>query len=134
MIKLQGHIEVNNGVRIVTNWDLCRYYQWLFNKYHFNIIKNQLPRHKSHVSILLPDIHGIKNFDKVKFLNGKRVSFFINPEKVTITKKNCWLAVVLDKEAIKIANFIKKVYNVNDKGFWGYHLVILNFKFNDPNV
>lgn len=125
MIKLRGHIEVNNGVRIVTNWDLCRYYQWHINKHFYNTIKTQLPRYGSHITIVHPYIHKITNYDKVKYLHGKSVDFYLFPEKLYQSKINFWIPVKCDE----IEKLIKDTLGLkDDSNYWGLHATVANRK------
>lgn len=124
MFKSSGILQISNGVRIIANYDLCRYYKQLFEYSNWNTVKSQLPKHGAHISIYLPDIHG-KNIDisPIKHLAGTRIAFKYDPSKITITKKNIWMAVECT-DAMKIKNMLKIV----DKNFWGFHLVVSNFK------
>lgn len=126
MIKLRGHIEVDNGVRIKTNWDLCRYYQWHINKYFYNTIKTQLPRHGGHSTLINPNIHKITDFSPVKHLHGQVAEFIIFPEKLYQSRVNFWIPA-----EIPIEKEIKQLLNVKDNSnYWGAHFTICNVKFN----
>jgi len=127
MFKSYGTLEIRNGVRIITDFDIIRYYKKLFELYHWNTVKSQLPKHKAHISIYLPDIHG-KNVDMspITHLDGKRIEFSYNPENMIITRKNVWMNVDCP-EAANIKNMLKIV----DNNFLGYHIVVTNFKFED---
>ena len=126
MIKLQGHIEVtDSGVRIVTGWDLCRYYQWFINKEFWNTIKTQLPKFGSHVTIISKAIFKNADFTPVKHLHGKRVEFIIFPERLYQSRVNFWIPV----EA-PIEREIKDLCGIkDDKNFFGLHCTVANRKF-----
>lgn len=127
MYKSYGMLEIHNGVRIVAPLDFVLYYQKLYSMYTWNTIKSQIPKHKSHISIYLPDIHG-RNVDMspILHLKGKRIEFEYDPINFTITKKNVWMLIKCDD-----AEKIKKMLNITDKNFLGYHMVVCNFKFDN---
>ncbi len=124
MYKSYGRLEINNGVRILMNLDFVLYYQKLFGYYTYNTVRNQIPKHKSHISIYLPDIHGkhIKT-DCIKYLAGKNIEFSYDPTNIFITKKNVWMVVDCYE-----AHIIKDKLGIIDRNFKGFHLTILNFK------
>ncbi len=126
MIKLIGRIEIKDGgVRIVTGWDLCRYYKWHIDKHFWGTVKTQLPKYGSHVSVVLP-LHKVQDFTPVMHLNGRVVEFEIYPEKLYRSPKNFWIPAF-----IPIAQEIKDILGVkDDKNFYGNHITISNFKFN----
>ena len=125
MFKSRGKLQISNGVRIVSSFELCRYYKKLFELAHWNTIPSQLPRHGCHISIYLPDIHG-KNIDtsKINHLEGEQIEFSYNPENFIITKKNVWMNVDCPR-----ALEIKNMMGIVDKNFWCFHIVVTNFKF-----
>jgi len=124
MYKGKGKLEIRNGIRIIVNYDLIRYYQKLFSFYTYKTVKFQSPMHGSHISIYLPKIHGSIDLSSVNYLNGVDIEFEYHPDSFTITKKNVWMKVVCP-----LADEIKKKLDIVDKNFLGYHLTILNFKF-----
>jgi hypothetical protein len=124
MFTSSGRLQIDNGVRIIGDYDIVRYYQRLFQMAHWNTVKSQLPAHGLHLSIYLPDIHG-KNVDvsPIKHLIGERIEFEYDPEDIVITKKNVWVNVKCPR-----AQEIKDMLKIVDKNFWGFHCVLLNFK------
>ena len=128
-MKINGKIEVKNGLRIKVNLDFCRYYMWLVTKYHYNTQKYQLPMHGAHVTILNPKIHGKKkqiDFNKLKPFDGKTVEFEVYPKDAYVSKVNVWLPVKCD-----FADKLKKALGiVEDRNWWGSHITICNKKFN----
>lgn len=125
MIKLRGHIEVKDGVRIVTNWDLCRYYQWLINKHFYNTVKTQLPKHGSHITVCNPKIHKVSDFSKVKYLHGKPVDFLIFPDKLYQSRVNFWIPAKCDE----VERLIKDTLNIkDDANYWGLHITVCTKK------
>jgi hypothetical protein len=125
MFKSYGYLQILNGVRIIAPFDFVLYYQKLFTMATWNTVKSQIPKHKAHISIYLPDIHG-KNIDIsiIKHLSGKKIEFYYNPTDFVITKKNVWMKVNCQE-----AETIKQQLNIVDKNFLGFHMVVCNFKF-----
>lgn len=123
-INAKGKIQIDNGVRIITNIDICKYYQWFINKYHYNTVKSQLPKYKAHITVINPKIHNIDNFEKVLDYNEKDVEFQYNVD-MHISKVNFWLPVKCDIEK-EIKN---KLNIVDNERYWGLHLTIANNKF-----
>jgi hypothetical protein len=125
-----GKIEVNNGVRIVTDKDLCKYYQWfIFREYN---VKTQLPAHGAHITIVNPKIHKHEDLNLVIDYHGREVEFFYDPEKLYISPVNYWLPAQcsIDHE-IKWLLAVENNYSArNDIKYWGLHLTIANTKFN----
>lgn len=126
MFKSYGKIEVKNGIRIILEADFIRYYKRLLDFYYFHTLKNQPPKHGAHLSIVLPDIHKNIDISKALIYNDTIVDFEYNPEEVIITKKNVWMKANCD-----FAEKLKKELNVVENDFWGFHIVICNFKFNN---
>ena len=124
-IKGQGKIEVDNGVRIVTNVDICKYYSWHINKAFWNTIKSQIPKHRGHVTILNPKIHKITDFSSALKYHNKPVDFMYSPEDIYISKVNFWFPAKSN-----IEQEIKDLFEVVDApNYWGLHLTIANTKF-----
>lgn len=123
MFKSHGKIEVNKGIRVNCDIDFLLYYRKLLNYYYFNTLKTQVPAYKAHISIILPDIHKDIDFLRAKHYDGLMVDFFYNPEEIIRSTKNIWLKIDLP-----IGDKIKKELNVIEKDFWGYHLVLGNWK------
>ena len=127
IIKTTGKIEVNNGVRIILHDDFVRYYQWLINKYHYNTVKTQLPKHRAHITVVNPKIHKNVDFNKAKKYIGKVVDVTFDPEEMYISKVNYWIPVKCE-----FADKLKKELGVNDgANYYGLHATICNKKFND---
>lgn len=127
-IRAEGTIEINNGVRIVTRLDMCRYYQWLIEKAHWDTINTQLPKHGSHITVVNPKIHDVSNgYEVVKSFGGKKVTFLYNPEDIYISKVNFWTPVICD-----IEKPIKRLMKIKDKtNYLGLHMTFANVKFNN---
>ena len=129
-MKISGTYLVQKGaIKVITNNDVCKYYRWLFNKAHFNTIKNQIPKHGAHVGIINPKIHRSIDCMELKDLNGKRVDFDIDIEGnyggFTKGFLNFWLDAHC-QEFIDIRKWFG-VYEEQD-GFAPFHLTILNTK------
>ena len=123
MFKSYAKLEIDNGVRLVGCYDIVRYYQRLFQMAHWNTVKSQLPAHGTHISIALPSIHGNFDVSPIKHLAGEIIDFEYNPEDIVITRKNVWMNVKCPR-----AQEIKDMMKIVDKNFFGYHLVLCNFK------
>lgn len=124
MYRAYGHLQIDNGVRIIAPFDFVLYYQKLYSMSTWNTVKSQLPKHKAHISIYLPDIHG-RNVDTsvITHMKGKKIYFEYNPVDFTVTRKNVWMSVKCDE-----AEAIKKQLKIVDRNFLGYHMVVCNFK------
>jgi len=126
-IKGTGRIEIDNGIRIITNVDICKYYSWFIKKEFWNTIKTQIPKHQGHISIILPKIYGISDFSKALKYKNRKVEFAYDPENMYISKVNFWLPAqcYIEKE-------IKDLFGIKDDPdkYWGLHLVVANKKFN----
>jgi hypothetical protein len=125
-LSAYGRLQVENGIRIITSIDFCRYYQWLIFK-KFPHIKTQLPRHGAHITLCSPVIHGISDFSLAKSYKGKKVEFKYSPVDIYQSKVNFWIPVVscpIYKEMKKLLRFEEK------RGWWGLHITICNSKFN----
>ena len=125
MFSSYGYVKIDTALRISVDIDFIRYYQKLFNYYFYNTVKNQLPAHQGHISVILPKIHKNIDIGNLMVYNDLRVDFEYNPEDITITHKNVWMAV-----KCKWAEDIKRKLDIIEKDFWGFHIVICNFKFN----
>jgi len=125
-IKGNGTIAVSNkGVRINTHIDVCKYYQWHITKYHYNTVKTQLPKYKAHITIVNPDIHKICDFKAVAHLNGRKVEFEYDPERMFRSRVNFWMPVKFDLE-----KEIKQILSIKDgKKYLGLHITVCNMKF-----
>jgi len=128
-LKAKGKFRVTkDSIRIVTDTDFCRYYRWLFNKAHYNTIKNQVPMHGAHINIASPKIHKV-DCSKYLYLNNKDVYFEYSVEGNYGGFKKGFLNFWLDiwsKECEDIAydlGIVKK-----EKGFELFHISILNTK------
>jgi len=125
--KATGKLEVNNGLRIVCDYDFIRYYKWLIEKAFWNTQRLQLPAHGSHITLLNPKIH--KGFTYAPALPyiGKDIEFIYDPSTIYESKVNFWLPVKCE-----FAEQLKNKCGVYEgKNYWGLHLTICNRKFND---
>jgi hypothetical protein len=124
-MKGTGRIEINKGVRIVTNIDVCKYYQWLISRHFENSIKTQLPKYKAHITLVNQDIHGVYDYSDVLSYDGKEVEFSYNPTEIYHSPVNFWLPAKCE-----IEHEIKWLLAVDkDPKDWGTHLTICNMKF-----
>ncbi|RTL01281.1 MAG: hypothetical protein EKK57_05030 [Proteobacteria bacterium] len=123
--KLTGIIEVNKGVRINVAGDIGPYYRRLYHSYRYNTVKTNLPLYKNHISIVLPDIHGDFDYHKVRKYHGQSAAAWYNVEDIVISKTNVWLNVYCP-----IGDVIKAELGIKELNFWGYHMVVCNFKGN----
>lgn len=120
----EGIVKVTDtGVRIITNLDIVRYYQWLITKGTWGTIKTQLPKWGAHITIVNKKIHNFSVREAMQFHN-LRLQFLYYPEKMYQSRVNFWIPVDCP-EALKI----KKQLKVSDNDFWGLHLTICNLKF-----
>lgn len=124
--KGYGIIEIRKGIRIKVDLDFIKYYKKLIDYYYSNTLRNQLPAYGAHISIILPDIHKVIDFCKVRKYSHKRVEFSYNPENIFKSPKNIWMNV----ECV-VGDEIKKILKIKEKHFLGYHLTIVNFKFDE---
>lgn len=124
MFRSTGRIEIANGIRVKVEGDICSYYRKLFAHSVYFTKKSQLPTYGAHISIVLPEIHKIVDYSLATGYSGKVVDFYYDPENTFISKKNIWINVNLP-----IGEEVKKLFNIQENNFWGYHLVVCNFKF-----
>ncbi len=123
--KGYGIVKVtHDGVRIITGYDIIRYYQWLINRATWDTVKNQLPRFGAHITIVNRKIHNFSFKEALEF-NNLELEFDYFPEDIHQSRVNFWMPVKCEK-----ALQIKKELKVTDKDFWGLHLTICNTKFN----
>ena len=126
MFKSHGKLEINNGVRIVADWDLIRYYHQLVEYYTYQTKRLQLPAHGAHITIVNPKIHKNVDLNLCKNIRGIKVEFFYYPEKIYVSPKNYWIPVTCE-----FADNLKKSLNVKETNNWlGFHLTVCNNKFN----
>ena len=127
MFKSKGKIEVTNGIRILTDLDFILYYKWLIDKYNYNTIKLQIPKHLGHITIVNPKIHKNVDCELARKYHGDIVDFTYDPFNMYISKVNYWIPV-----KCVWADMLKKDLNVDDGyNYWGLHITIANKKFND---
>ena len=125
-LKGTGRIEVNNGVRIVMDFDICRYYSWFIKKEFWNTIKTQIPKHGGHLTLVNPKIHKITDFSKVMKYNNRKEEFDYEPERLYISKVNFWIPA-----NVPIGTEIKDLLGVVEGPNWyGDHITVANRKFN----
>lgn len=123
MIRVLGRVQIDNGVRIVTGIDLCKYYRWLINK-QFPHIKTSLPFYGAHVTICNPEIHRVTDFSEVKYLENKLALIDLSPI-IHRSSKNFWMPVV----KCDFYHEIKWVLGFNERSdWWGLHLTVCNMK------
>jgi len=126
MFKSIGKIQVNDGIRIVANLDLIRYYKKLIDFDCYNTQKLQLPTHGAHVTIVNPKIHKKVRWWECKNYHGQLVEFEYYPEAAYVSSVNYWLPV----ECEFAMQIIDKLKVDNGDNWWGLHLTICNKKFN----
>lgn len=120
-----GYIQVKDGVRIIADLDLIRYYHRLIDYYNYRTERLQLPAHGAHITIVNPKLHRGVLFNSALQYHGKRVTFNYFPEKAYISNVNYWIPVTC-----KFADELKNKLGVDDgKNYWGLHLTICNKKF-----
>jgi hypothetical protein len=125
MFKTFGYLQVSDGIRIIANIDLIRYYHRLVDWHFYRCQKFQLPAHGAHVTIVNPKIHKV-NWAKARKYIGKVVEFDVYPEDAHISAVNVWLPV-----RCNFADEIKKELGVDDgRNYWGLHATVANKKFN----
>lgn len=123
-IRGKGTIEFDDGIRIVSRLDICRYYQWLIHKDRWDTIQTQRPKHNAHITLVNPKIHGKIDYEKVKAFKGQRVEYFYDPENMYISRVNYWMPVKADVE-----KQIKWLLRIDDgPKYWGLHLTVANLK------
>lgn len=118
------HKSPCKGVRININSEICEYYRRLFIYSTFNTINCQIPLYRAHVSVVLPKIHRVKNLNSIQQFHNQKVAIWYNPEDFVVTSKNIWLKV-----QCPIGDTIKEKLQIEEPNFWGYHIVVGNFKF-----
>lgn len=124
MIKCLGRLEINNGVRILTNSDLCFYYQWLIRKHFYNLVKIQTPSFGAHISLYIPSVHGKKDETLAYPYKNYQIQFELYPELMYISKVNYWIPVKCE-----IGDIIKKRMKIKEgNNYWGLHLTVANCK------
>lgn len=124
MIKCLGHLEINNGVRILTHPDICKYYQWLIRKYHYNLVKMQTPSFFAHVTLYNPKIHGKKDVSLAAAYKNYQIELELYPEQMHISRVNYWIPVKCE-----IGDIIKKRMKIDDgDNYYGLHLTVANKK------
>jgi hypothetical protein len=127
-IKGSGWIQINDAVRIVSDLDICRYYQWFIKKQFWNTVKTQLPKHGTHITIVNPKIYKGGDFKAIQQFKNKRVEFEYNPSEMYISRVNFWIPVKCD-----VVKTIRDILNIKEYGCdKGPHMTVCNKKFNDP--
>jgi hypothetical protein len=127
MIRATGKIQVNNGIRIVTHIDFCRYYLWLWHQHIYHTHKYQLPAHGSHITIQNPRIHGPLILAEFQDLNGQEVDFWYDVNKAHVSRVNVWLPVFCDwADKFRKKNRIPITYFAGSS----LHITIGNIKYN----
>jgi hypothetical protein len=130
-LKANGKIIIgkDNFIRIITNLDFCKYYRWLFTRYHYFTIKSNLPKHHAHINIFSPKIYPDIKIDKALSYHDKNVTFEYdftgNYGGFTKGFLNFWMDV-----KCKEADEIYKLLDIPEKDgkFNRFHLTILNTK------
>lgn len=120
-----GYIQVKDGIRIIADLDLIRYYHRLIDYHQYHTQRLQLPTHGAHITIVNPKIHKNIFINDALQHHGKRVTFEYFPERMYKSPKNFWIPV-----SSKYADKIKKQLGVDDgKNYWGLHMTVANTKF-----
>jgi|GEM_PF-4873386 len=128
-VNLSGnYVVTNRSIKVKTCDDICKYYQWLFNRHHFNTIKSNRPRHGAHVGVVSSKIHDV---DCTKFLhlNDTPVDFSVDISGNYGGFSRGFLNFWLDAYSVDFIN-IRKQLNIHkiEPGFSPFHLTILNTK------
>ena len=125
MFKSNGILEVNDGLRIVTQLDFNLYYKWLIERYHWNTVKLQLPKHRGHITLINPKIHkGFTYTPAIPYI-GKKIEFQYDPLKIYESKVNFWIPIKCELgEQIK-----KECGIIENSNYWGLHFTIANTKY-----
>lgn len=130
MLNAKGKWSIGKDyIKVLTGIDFCRYYQWHFNKAHWNTIKNQTPKYGAHIGICNPNIHKNVDCSKYFYLDGKDVWFDyeIGGNYGGFTKGflNFWLNVFSEE----FENIAKDLGILKAKdGFEYFHITILSTK------
>lgn len=125
------NVDVAAGRLVVdVNFDFVNYYNWLIMRKFW--IKPSTPRHKAHISVVLPKFHKV-DLSRAKTWHGDKVFFQYDPDiQIGGGKKgfhNFWMKVRSDE-----INNIKKVLGVrDDKNYRGLHITISNDKSSIQN-
>lgn len=132
-IKVSGVIIIEKDrVSIDLSYDLCRYYLWHIKKATYNTLPLFTPRHGSHISVVLPTIHGkyIKEDlrKKLSRWQGKKVDVRYSLDILTGGKSkgftNFWTRVECEEiERIKYLLGIKESDN-----YKGAHITFCSTK------
>ncbi len=127
-ITATGKIQINNGLRIITDIDFCKYYLALFHWSIWKTKKYQLPAHGSHITIYSPKIHGPIILSEFNNLVGQEISFEYDPENAYVSRVNVWLPV----KCSWADNFRKKLrIPITYFRDTSLHLTIGNIKYNE---
>lgn len=125
-LNATGKIEIDNGLRIITDVDFCKYYLTLFHWSIWKTKKYQLPAHKAHITVYNPKIHGQILLDEFTDLVGQTIEFsydcnlYISPVNVWAPVKCPWADEFRNKLGIPITYFEET----------SLHLTIGNIKYN----
>lgn len=133
-INSVGRVNVDEKAgRLVVdvNFDFVNYYNWFIMREFW--IKPSTPRHKAHVSLVLPKFHKV-NLKNARTWQGDKVNFQYDPEiQIGGSRKgfqNFWLKVRSpDMDAMK-----KALGVIDDKNYRGLHLTISSTKHTEGGV
>lgn len=132
-INSVGRVNVDEAAgRLVVevNFDFVNYYNWFIMREFW--IKPSTPRHKAHISVVLPKFHRV-DLRQAKTWQGDKVNFQYDPEIIVGGGKkgfsNYWMKVRSpDIDAMK-----KALKVVDDKHYRGLHITISNNKSQATN-
>lgn len=120
MFKFSSQFYFDNGLKIKVNFDLIRYYMWHLYR-NVDAIGLNYPKHKAHISVILPRIHGKETTEKSKKFAGQSVDVCYNGD-IRFGGSwflNAWLPVECER-----AEQIKKELRVKEENFLGFHVSI----------
>lgn len=120
MFKYRSQFYFDNGLKIRVDFDLLRYYMWHLYR-NVDSIGLNYPKHKAHISVILPRIHGKEAVEKSKVYVGQPVDLCYSGDIKFGGSwfKNAWLPVECDQ-----AEQVKKELKIKETNFIGYHLTI----------
>jgi hypothetical protein len=139
MFKYRSHFYFDNGLKIKVDFDLLRYYMWHLYR-NVDSIGLNYPKHKAHISVILPRIHGKEAVEKSKKYAGQPVDLCYSGDikQGGSWFKNYWLPVECDQaEQVKkelgvkentIWRMLLHHLHIKHKPFLGYHATIASTK------
>jgi hypothetical protein len=130
MHKLTTTLYYHKGLKVRIPKDFAEYYYTLTKAGTYNCLALGQPLYAPHVSITLPNIHGMDIVKKSKKYAGEKVTLEYSGDIIEggTWFTNFWMIFNCDRLAQ-----IKKELGIKEKNFLGFHLTIANDKNNLKN-